>query len=191
MKKTVLIMFTLVLFALATSPLMAHGKTIVVQLLGSATGETRIVTGDTGDPVSANCFDVDLVLPASGMVIGTASDCLSNATDYEPQFGNKPVELTDTTIFNLPGGAIVSVGRVSIQPVIDPASAPTRTHITGSVPEAGTKTILPEQGTRRFKNRTGSVRLSGAVNMSKFDSDNIIDFDCLFVIDLDKKKQGR
>ena len=36
----------------------------------------------------------------------------------------------------------------------------------------------------RYQNATGSVRLSGAVNLSEL-GDGVITFDCLFVINLD------
>ena len=39
-------------------------------------------------------------------------------------------------------------------------------------------------GDGNFKNAYGSVRLSGAVNMSALDSEGKIVFDCVFVIDI-------
>jgi hypothetical protein len=184
MKKTVLIMFTLVLFALATSPLMAHGKTIVVQLLGKADGFLRPVPAPDGGqrPDDAICFQVPMFDVPTGLQLGTALDCLSDIVDDE----DGGVTLTDTTIFRFPrNGRLVSYGRVSIRPLQDEESAPASTHITGSVPLPGTKNIITRSGTQRFEGATGSVRLSGAVNMSKFVDENVIDFNCLFVIELD------
>lgn len=191
MKKAVLIMFTLVLFTFATSPLMAHGKTIVVQLLGKAEGFPRPVPApDEGEIPNANCFEVPMFDVPTGLQLGTALDCLHTVDDSEfPR-----VTLTDTTIFRFPrNGRLVSYGRVAIEPIKEPnepdtepiGAAPASTHITGSVPLPGTKNIITRRGTQRFEGATGSVRLSGAVNMSKFVEDNVIDFNCLFVIQLD------
>lgn len=181
-KKTVLIMFTLVLFALATSPLMAHGKTIAVQLLGKATGFTRDVPAPEGGQVpNAICFEVPMFDLQTGLQLGTALDCLSDIVDD----GDGGVTLTDTTIFRFPrNGRLVSYGRVSIRELNDTESAPASTHITGSVPLPGTKNIITRRGTQRFEGATGSVRLSGAVNMSEFTgaAGSPIYFNCLFVI---------
>jgi hypothetical protein len=185
-KKTVLIMFTLVLFALATSPLMAHGKTIVVQLLGKADGFLRPVPAPDGGqrPDDAICFQVPMFDVPTGLQLGTALDCLSDIVDDE----DGGVTLTDTTIFRFPrNGRLVSYGRVSIRELRDTESAPASTHITGSVPLPGTKNIITRRGTQRFEGATGSVRLSGAVNMSEFfgNPNEPIAFNCLFVIELD------
>ncbi len=101
--------------------------------------------------------------------------------------------LTDTTIFKFKRkrkGTLVSYGRVSIRPLQDTESSPASTHITGSVPNPGTKNIMTTVGTKRFKGRTGSVRLSGAVNMSEFNLNpgEPITFDCLFVIKIDRDR---
>jgi hypothetical protein len=50
------------------------------------------------------------------------------------------------------------------------------------VPNPGANSIIG--GTGRFQNATGSVRLSGAVNLSEL-GDGVITFDCVFVINLD------
>jgi hypothetical protein len=188
MKKTVLIMFTLALFTFATSPLMAHAKTIVVQLKGKAEGfERNVPAPDSGQIPNANCFKVPMFDVPTGLQLGTALDCLSDVVAD----ADGGVTLTDTTIFRFPrNGRLVSYGRVSIRPLQDTESAPASTHITGSVPLPGTKNIITRRGTQRFEGSTGAVRLSGAVNMSKFVSDNEIDFNCLFVIQLDGGEAG-
>jgi hypothetical protein len=201
MKKTVLIMFTLVLFALATSPLMAHGKTkrMVVQLKGQAEAFLRDVPApDGGQILDAICFEVPMFDVRTNKQLGVAFDCLSDI-DLS---GDPRVALTDTTIFEFKKGTLVSYGRVAIEPIKEPnepdtepiGAAPDSTHITGSVPPPGTQNVIAEAGTNKFKGRTGSVRLSGAVNMSDFDAVagvGSIVFDCLFVINLDKRKNGR
>lgn len=185
MKKTFLIMFTLVMFALATSPLMAHGQTIAVQLKGKTEGFLRDVPAPEGGQINdAICFEVPMFHVPTGLKLGVALDCLSDVVDD----GDGGVTLTDTTIFKFKGnGRLVSHGRVSIRSLQDTESAPASTHITGSVPSPETKNIITPVGTKGFKGRTGVVRLSGAVNMSEFNLNpgEPIVFDCLFVIMLD------
>ncbi len=185
MKKTVLIMFTLVLFALATSPLMAHGNTIVINLKGKTQGFLRDVPAPDGGQINdAICFEVPLFDVPTGLNVGVGLDCLSDVVDD----GDGGVTLTDTTIFDFKeNGTLVSHGRVSIRPVKDTESAPMSTHVTGSIPSPGTQTIIASEGTKMFQGRTGVVRLSGAVNMSEFNLNpgEQIDFDCLFVIKVD------
>ena len=187
MKKTIIIMFTLALFTFATSPLMAHAKTIVVQLKGKAEGFIRNVPSPDRGQIEALCFKVPMFDVPTGLQLGTALDCLS---DVKPNEDDPPrVALIDTTIFRFPrNGRLVSYGHVAIEPINNPnEAAPASTHITGSVPLPETKNIITRAGTKRFHGRTGSVRLSGAVNMSEFNLNpgEPIVFNCLFVIQLD------
>jgi hypothetical protein len=90
--------------------------------------------------------------------------------------------LVGTTTFHLPGGTLTSRGSTTVQPILtDPIETPI-THVTGAVPDAGANSIIG--GTGRFANATGSVRLSGAVNLSNLDNGEIT-FDCVFAINLD------
>lgn len=157
----------------AQSPAPAR-RNLVVCLRGTAVGQMRDIPPIAGTGTSqANCFDVSLVDPATNRVIGTATDCLA---DIQP-FGEGLV-LTGTTFFNFPEGTIVSRGRTTVQPVGSPSAA---THITGAIPSAGSNDIL--SGTGAYQNLQGRVRLSGAVNMSRLNSNNEITFDCLFIIE--------
>lgn len=155
-----------------------NGHDLVVALRG--TGEVAIQEIPETDQGTTEglCFTVDLVDLATGNVIGDATDCLA---DIDPDAGGG-MALTGTTIFNFPGGTLVSRGRTSVQPVLD--GSVDFTHITGAVPQDGENSVL--SGTGRFNRATGSVRLSGAVNLSELDSDGKITFDCVFVISLDK-----
>jgi hypothetical protein len=114
------------------------------------------------------------------LMIGTATDCLSAIT---PDVDG--VTLIGTTLFYLPGGMLVNRYDAAVQPVpadyIVSADDQEFTHITGA---AGTDTILKEEGTGRFAKATGNARLSGMVNLSRFD-EGVIVFDCLFIVDLD------
>ncbi len=151
------------------------GQNIVVEFVGTAQGEFRDIDG-----IQMDCFDVDIVDPATGRVIGHGSDCL----DLGSIGGGDPTiegfAINNTQFFHLDGGFVKSLVRTTIQPVLDGSSVG-NTHITGDVPGGE---IL--EGTGRFSRLEGGVaRLSGAVDMSQFFSDNIITFNCIFVLTID------
>jgi hypothetical protein len=118
------------------------------------------------------CFEVPLERLGSGKIIGTGLDCLSNIQADE----SGAITLTDVTVFNIKKSVLVSVGDVTIQPNL--TEDPTITHITGSFP-AGDNIVY---GTKKFEDASGSVRLSGGVDMNQF-PDTIV-FDCIFVVNL-------
>jgi len=96
------------------------------------------------------------------------------------------VALVGTSYFHLPQGTLITRGYTSVQPVTQTTETTWGqgiTHITGAS-DTGNAII---GGTRRFAGATGTVRLSGMVDLSEFGG-NVGDpmtFDCLFVIDLD------
>ena len=151
------------------------GKATVLRLLGTATAYDGFVPDIDGDGVDdpALCFDVDL-LDASGRKIGTATDCLSK---IESVGGG--LALVGTTIFNLPNGSFTTRGYTTVQPITTTAATPV-THTTGAVPMNGDNGVIA--GTGAFVQFRAQARLSGAVNLSKLDSDGEISFDCLFAI---------
>ena len=159
------------------------GKTLVWNLVGSGPMYERTVPDIDGDGVDddAICFDVDLFNAKNGRLIGTATDCLSDIKILDVS-----IALVGTTYFNLPQGNLITRGYTTVQPVTQnttTADGQLITHVTGA---AGTGNAILE-GTKRFKNSTGTVRLSGMVDMSNFGAkvgDPIV-FDCLFVIILD------
>ena len=152
-------------------------KIYVVQIRGTDIGEMRMVPDIDGDGKDdeANCFDVELVDLVTNKVIGTATDCLANVTMV-----GDGIALIGTTYFNFEEGTIVSRGRTTVQPVTHDYKG--ITHISGASP-SGENDIL--NGTGIFEGATGSVRLSGLVDMSKAMSENKMTFDCIFVITLD------
>ena len=150
----------------------ARGRNLAVVVQGTATGEFRMIDG-----VEMDCFDVDLVDAASGWIIGPATDCLDLASIVPDPSGGDGFSISNTTFFHLPGGMIKSRNRTTIQPVLE--GSPGITHITGDL--AATPNILA--GTGRYQNAEGTVRLTGAVDMSLL-GDNIISFNCVFRIDL-------
>jgi hypothetical protein len=153
----------------------------VVRLLGTAQArslsaeEIAILDADQVTIDNALCFDLDLVDPESGRVIGQATDCLLNISEVDPG-----LFIEAATFFHFPEGSIVAAGMTTVQPTTG-GSTPV-THITGSIPTPDENSVL--HGTNRFSNASGEVRLSGAVNLTNVDSGEIT-FDCLFVLDLD------
>ena len=151
------------------------GRATVLRLLGTGTAYDGFVPDIDGDGVDdpALCFDVDL-LDASGHKIGTATDCLSN---IEAVGGG--LALVGTTIFNLPNGSFTTRGNTTVQPITTTAATPV-THTTGAIPMDGDNGVIA--GTGVYEGFRAQARLSGAVNLSKLDSDGEISFDCLFAI---------
>lgn len=159
------------------------GNHLVLNLVGSGDMYESFVPDIDGDNLDdpAICFDVELVNMKNRQVIGTATDCLSIVTPT-----GSGLALVGTTFFNMPNGTLITRGSTTVQPVLHPTVTPNginMTHITGASSDGNS--IL--DGTGRFKNATGTVRLSGMVNMTNF-TGNVgtpISFDCLFIIDLD------
>lgn len=162
----------------------AGGKILVLNLVGSGDmypDKVPDIDGDEEDD-DAICFDVDLVNATNGQVIGTATDCLSEVSDG----ANGGVALVGTSFFYMHQGMLITRGKTTVQPTNHDIVTPSGqmiTHITGA---AGSDNAILD-GTGRFAGRTGTVRLSGMVDMSNFagNEGDPIAFDCLFVITLD------
>ncbi len=157
------------------------GKTYVVNLKGTGPMYESTVPDIDGNGLEdpAICFDVDLINLSNNQDIGSATDCLSNITPVGDEGG---LALVGTTFFELKQGTIVSRGLTTVQPTTH--GSPNVTHITGAISD-GSNDIL--SGTGAFNGATGSVRLSGAVDMSLFTATvgSPITFDCIFVLNLD------
>ncbi len=149
---------------------------MIVALRGQATGETRTLS-DLPDSLEATCFaGLQLVEVKTGKVIGTAEDCLSDITPV-----GDGMALTGTTFFKFQeGGTLISRGKTSVQPTTIGSDG--FTHITGAIPSPGSNQVIG--GTESYQNASGTVRLSGAVNLSLLESDGKITFDCLMEITL-------
>ncbi len=178
-------------FPLASFGNSGGHKILTLEFVADTTGVVRdVINPKTGNIIvmDALCFDGVVKNIATGKIVGEARDCLS---PQELDNGGTPMMVLDdsirligTTIFRLRGGEIISQGDTSVRPVFW-ANQP-NTHITGAIPQPGSNSILA--GTRRFRNASGTVRLSGAVDMSGFTAETgegPIAFTCLFVITLD------
>ena len=129
----------------------------------------------TPEGVIGDCLETDLFDTKTDRLIGTGLDCL-NILDG----GADGISIDRTTIFNFPRGRLFANGLTTVVPIFG-ASSPDYTHVVGDV-DSTTQNLLP-LGTGRFRDATGSVRLSGIVNLTDF-PDSIL-FNCIFVIDLD------
>ena len=178
-KMTIFSLILLSLLATGWANAAGIGNNITVRLAGTPQAYPGDdLFNDFGlDPVGALCFDVDLVDAKTGKSIGTASDCLSGIS---PSITDNGVMLTGTTFFFFPGGTLISQGLTTVQPALHGSAD--FTHITGAVPSPSDNGVIYGDG--KFKNANGPVRLSGAVNLSMLDSDGVITFDCVFIIDI-------
>lgn len=177
-KANVFLVIVVTLFSASLANAAGIGNNIVVLLAGLGAGyDGNEQFEQFGlDPLDATCFEMDLVDAKTGNVIGRGSDCLS---DIAPSGDGGGLMMTATTFFYFPGGNLVSQGRVTVQPVLTGSTE--YTHITGAVPSPYVNNVIYGDG--KFKKAVGSVRLSGAVNMSAL-SEGLIFFDCVFVIDI-------
>ncbi len=146
------------------------GQSLAVVLQGTAEGEFRMIDG-----VEMECFDVDLVDAASGRIIGLATDCLDLNSIVPDPDGGAGFSVNNTQFFHLPGGMIQTSIRSTIQPVLEGSSG--ITHITGSIGDE----MNIVGGTGRYQNAQGTVRLNGAVDLSRL-GEAIVTFDCVFRI---------
>lgn len=157
-------------------------KTMTVELRGTAASEFRMIENLDGEVKEMACSDVGLFVPGTDKSLGSATDCLDLASITPDPNGGPGFAISNTTIFNFKGGTIVSQNRTAIQPVFGGSSAGSGvTHITGDVPDPSLNNIIETTGKFR-KAATGSVRLSGAVDLSAFP---VVTFNCIFVISLD------
>ena len=149
----------------------ADSEVLIVELRGSDVGETRIIDG-----VPMNCFDAQLVDVETGQVIGVGTDCLDMSTIAGDP--NGAFAISNTSIFHLPQGTLKTKNRTTVTPVVE--GSPGLTHLTGDV--AVTENILAATGA--YRGMIGMARLHGGVDMSRMAAENIIDFNCVFVITL-------
>jgi len=178
-KMSVLILIIAGLMATSWANAAGIGNNIAVRLVGTgqAYGGNGLFEEFGLDPVDALCFDLNLVDAKTGKVIGKASDCLSGINSSTTDNG---LMLTGTTFFFFKGGTLVSRGLTTVQPVLHGSAG--FTHITGAVPSPTENGVIYGDG--KFKNANGPVRLSGAVNLIALDSDGLITFDCVFIINI-------
>jgi hypothetical protein len=146
---------------------------MIVLVSGQALGEPREVNG-----VEQTCYDLGMSDPLTEKVLGRATACLDHESLIDVGAGGFAVD--DTTFFRFPGGTLVSSSRATVQPLEEPTEG--HTHITGDTSEDAN--VIPGMGSGRFRQATGSTRLSGTLDLSQFDQD-IVGFEWLFVIKME------
>ena len=182
-KTDILFVILVALFSASGASAGGLGKNIVVLLAGEGLADgsgNQFTQLGLVVPEGVLCFDMDLVNARTGRVIGRGSDCLSDITPSD----NGGMSLTATSFFHFPGGTLVSRGLVTVQPKLHGLEE--FTHVTGAAPSLSENNVIYGDG--RFKDASGSVRLSGLVNLSRFGS-GYIDFDCVFIIDIWNKRR--
>ncbi|MCK5276219.1 MAG: hypothetical protein KAR37_16310 [Alphaproteobacteria bacterium] len=192
-RASLIALFTVISFA--SSAAADESERLALQFLGTATGtswdllsEATVAEIDMlaqdgnfnpADLEGFGCFEIDLVDPSSGVVVGTGVDCLA-PTPVGPE-GNvfDAIEVEAFSFFILPGGAFVSNGLTSVRAFLPGiGDGDGFTHVTGSLPEQNN--ILAATG--QFKDK-GSTRVSGAVDLSQFGA-GIVAFNCLWIVDI-------
>ena len=165
-----------------------HSQQImVVEFRGTASPRAPDPSkGEAGDW----CFDAPLYDLKTDKQIGMAADCLEviavvddGGTAGDPT--DDAIKVRGVTRFELPQGRLVSVSETTVAPTT--WDTPGVTHTTLAISEDDN--ILTEYGTNAFRNATGRVRISGAVNMSNFNpaaGTGEITFSCIFPIRIDR-----
>lgn len=187
--------------ALAPTSAQAAGTNNIIVTLRSVdeAGDPVLDVANNPAPFTGNeavlCYKATLFSTRSDRAIGTGIDCLDTSTA-------SAVEVPEATSLGLPG--VVTLQRtsyltfnrrhtvvargitsVSYAPGIFAAGL---THAVADVPGGDSASALvPDLGTGIFAGRTGAARLAGAVNMSDFP--NAIRFNCVFVVDLDRRSR--
>ena len=114
---------------------------------------------------------------STGERLGDATDCITVLDDAADGNG---IKLIGTAFFKFPNGTIVTRGNTSVRPKISEFGSDPVTHSTMAVPNPGENGVLSATGI--FEGLEASVRLSGAVDLSRLGSNTEITFDCLWDI---------
>jgi len=139
---------------------------------GAAVAQAKIKTNpDTGEPVEAFCFLMDLVDPETGEIIGTLEDCDLETTEFPDGTLLSKV----LTKFNFTGkGTVTSWGEILQTPTGDGKFTTELAPVENNIIDA----------TFDFKGSEGQVSLKGEIDLTQFDQ-NIVIFNCNWGIDLD------
>ena len=193
------ICISLVLLLSSLSNAYATERRMAINYIGTATAvpgqvpDTLNVGNNGNGLLDANCFTAEIRDLASGEVLGTGVDCLSEIGAGADTPTGSGVQLVGTTVFNLPEGRLVIQGLTTVQPVNWPTANAdvVFTHITGA--NSPNNAVLTGTGdfasTGIYSNATATARLSGQVDLSRL-GDGVITFDCIFVVDVNLNGAG-
>lgn len=146
-----------------------------------------------------NCFQLPLLDIASGRPLGIGVDCLNLFNTLGDAAGDG-LQIEAKTFFFLRNGLIVNHGCTSVRPFFAGVGDAGATHMTGSIPKSEfgvepSPILACEEAegviltTRAFRQSSGEVRLSGAVNLSNAGAGEIT-FSCMFTLDLSPFRPG-
>lgn len=151
------------------------GGPMILNLRGAAVAEMRSLNIN-GAPTNAMCFTVDLIDVRNQQIVGKGTDCIVGKPDEKHASG---LEVIGTTIFDFgEGHTFTSRGLTTVQATTH--GSPGITHVTGAIPPDGENSIVGATG--RYQNLRARVRLSGAVDMSRMETEKRVYFDCVFVV---------
>lgn len=159
------------------------GKELVLNARGEASAYLCDIPLSAAGAAPALCFDVPIFNMKTGAYVGMMTDRLSDVVHTDG--GGLTVIATTTFTFTewrrKPSFTTRVLGNV--QPIIEGSES--MTHITGYIPSGGENNII--EGTGRFRYATGSVRESGAANLSQFQGmpGDKVSFDFVWVIKFD------
>lgn len=192
-------LFHSVIFCIALTGSMTAQADMALKFFGTATGNELSelaleLIADTGESIAGfACFELPILSLKNGKDVGFGVDCLSVFDDTGDLMG-EGLQLEAKTFFFLPKGTLVNHGCTSVRPFFEGVGDSGVTHMTGSIgpaelggenPPGPTECVnangivYADRGMKKFLD--GSVRLSGAVNLSEVD-EGIITFSCLFVL---------
>ncbi|RMA58083.1 hypothetical protein [Ulvibacter antarcticus] len=139
---------------------------------GTAVAQLKIINNpDTGQPIEAFCFLMELINAETGEIIGTLEDCDMGTTENSDGTLISKI-VTKFIITN--EGSIISRGDVLQKPIGDERFSTEFTPFEDNIVEI----------TGDFEGMKGRTTLIGEVDLSQFDQ-NIITFNCNFTIDLE------
>lgn len=159
------------------------------------------ITRTNIDLTGYDCFELPVLDPASGKKQGVGVDCL-RPIDTAGDAKGEGLQMEAITFFFFKNGTLVNHGCTSVRPFFEGVGDTGVTHLTGSIgpsefgalpsnnaPEACKvdQGIIYSSGA--YRGSPGSVRLSGAVNLSNANNGQI-KFSCLFVLNFNKAENN-
>ncbi|MEW7279015.1 hypothetical protein ABW636_10510 [Aquimarina sp. 2201CG1-2-11] len=147
------------------------------------TGAKRVPSDfeqELGVESSAICFNVELLDARTNLKVGNGTDCLSEIVTVQANNDGLPKIKLNTTVFNFDSGTYATQTLTTLQTIYQGDKE--ITHITGVTHEVDDIQNNFVYGDGYFSNIEGSSNISGAINMSKLDTEGKVDFDCIFVL---------
>ncbi len=187
MKKTSMLLLSLSLFLNGFSGLAAASSAndeivfrfVVDTPLRAPESELEWVDGS---PEGVLCFDgVAKSTKNPKVVVGNATGCARIVNQFPLAQGDAVLALRVRHIIRLRGGDIIDDDFAIVTPLFN---SPTNTFTHGLTATTDINNIIPELGSRRFKDRAGTVGVNGNMNLADFP--NSLVFNALFTIQFER-----